>query len=311
MKRLFSKLGFIHECLWQREGAYRAALLLGPAPLLGAAVAVALWGGVSEFRALTYQPPPWATWSAPNMWSDGATRPQVLQPARPLPDIGADGALVGYQPGWKVSARPIEVSPTMNVDVKTNALTGFVVSDPAIDMAQVIAGGPKDALFIGVGTGLFVVRETGIYTLSVRLERPFGPAVTCLTRLGFGPHRVSSNVTVNIAIGAKDFALVPFDLQPGLYPIAWAFGCWRDQQTTGPGPDDHPHRPPWRTDTATGAPRRFRPLKTPTISARDPADWPARVGGGHHAGLQIGQDRSPDAVVRHRFVELRGSRCAP
>jgi hypothetical protein len=235
MKRLFGKLGFVQARLWERDGAYRAALLLGPAPLLGAAVAAAVWGGVMEFRALTYQPPPWGTWSRPATSNNGDAPPQALQPARPLPEIGADGALAGYQPGWKVEARPIEVSPTMNVDVKANALTGFTISNPSIDMAQILAAAPKAALFVGVGTGLFVVREPGIYTLSVRLERAAGPAVTCLTRLGFGPGRVSSNVTLNITREAQEFASGQFDLRPGLYPIGWAFGCWHDQETIGPG----------------------------------------------------------------------------
>ncbi len=134
-----------------------------------------------------------------------------------------------------MATRPIEVSPTMDVDVKADALTGFVISNPAIDMAQIVASGPKDALFVGVGTGLFVVRQAGIYNLSVRLERTLGPAANCLTRLGFGPRRVSSNVTLNITGGAKDFPPVSFDLQPGLYPVGWAFGCWHDQRTVGSG----------------------------------------------------------------------------
>jgi hypothetical protein len=53
--------------------------------------------------------------------------------------------------------------------------------------------------------------------------------------------------TLEVLSGAevyKTFGAARFDLQPGLYQVGWAFGCWHDQEMTGPGrltlPISHP-----------------------------------------------------------------------
>ncbi len=70
----------------------------------------------------------------------------------------------------------------------------------------------------------------------VRWRTPAGRVADCLVRLGFGPHRIVSNLEVGIADDvSKAFDAARFDLQPGLYLIGWAYGCWHDQEVTGPG----------------------------------------------------------------------------
>jgi hypothetical protein len=103
-------------------------------------------------------------------------------------------------------------------------------------MAQILAKGPSASLYVGVGSGFLAVRTAGIYTISARLERPAAPVADCLVRLGFGPRRVLSNLEVAITGDiSKTFAGARFDLQPGLYLIGWAFGCWHDGKVIGPG----------------------------------------------------------------------------
>jgi hypothetical protein len=47
---------------------------------------------------------------------------------------------------------------------------------------------------------------------------------------------VISNLNVNVASAvSRDYAAAWFDLRPGLYPIAWAFGCWHNNEVAGPG----------------------------------------------------------------------------
>jgi hypothetical protein len=100
MKIFLGKIGFIHRRLWEREGLYRAALLFGPVPLLGCALAAALWESVVALGGMTTpQPPPWAVPQHAEVWNTDADRPQAVQPAKPLPLIGANGALTGYEAG--------------------------------------------------------------------------------------------------------------------------------------------------------------------------------------------------------------------
>jgi hypothetical protein len=81
-------------------------------------------------------------------------------------------------------------------------------------------------------------------------------AANYLLRLGFGPRRVVSEVELSIANDvSKTFDPAKFDLQPGLYSIGWAFGCWRDREVVGPGRmtvllshPGEPHLAPARSD---------------------------------------------------------------
>jgi hypothetical protein len=242
MIRFFGKLGFIHRQLWRQDSLYRAGLLFGPAPLAGGVLAAVLWWCISTFggstgAALTHQPlPRWATPQGPNLWHAATDQAQVVQPAAPLPPIGTDGALPGYQAGWQAHTSPIQVSPTFDVNVDSTPLTAFTFEGPGIDMARIMAEGPKSSLYVGVGTGFLAIRTAGIYALSLRLDRAAAPSAQCLLRLGFGRHRVVSNLEVGLVSPIlKTYDAARFDLQPGLYPIGWAFGCWHGHDMIGPG----------------------------------------------------------------------------
>jgi len=108
---------------------------------------------------------------------------------------------------------------------------------------------------VGVGTALLVARTAGVYSLTARLERPAGQSAECLSRVGFGQHRVVSSLDINLVDDiAKTFEPVRFELTPGLYRLQWAFGCWEGQQESRTGAltilVDHPGEP---------APRPARP----------------------------------------------------
>jgi hypothetical protein len=233
--RPFSKLGFIHRRLWDRDGFYRVALLFGPAPLIGCGVAAGIWMLVWALPATTAQPPDWGKPPrAVESWSTTG-EPQTAKPERPIPPVGADGGLRGYEAGWQATVNSIEVSPTLNVTVKPTPLSAFFVEGSRIDLEQIIAAGPKNAKFAGIGWGFFAVRTPGTYALSLRFERPLGVA-DCLTRLIFGPRQIVSNYDMaNPGNVSKTFDAATFDLQPGLYPIRWVLGCWRDQEMVGQG----------------------------------------------------------------------------
>jgi hypothetical protein len=234
MSRFLGKLGFIHRRLWSEDGLYRAALLFGPAPLLGALLVGAVWAGVQALATARYQPPPWATpHPSAAVWS--TAQPQNVQPALPLPPMGTDGSLAGYEAGWLATTNPIQVSPTMDVDVKTIHLTAFLLDGASVDVAQIIANGPQTSLYVGEARGFLAVKTAGEYALTLRAERPAGPVAYCLMRLVFGPRRIISNLRAGFANEAITYEAARFDLRPGLYPIAWVFGCWHDQEVIGPG----------------------------------------------------------------------------
>ncbi|HLJ63158.1 MAG TPA: hypothetical protein VKT70_03575 [Stellaceae bacterium] len=236
MRLYFRKLGFIHRRLWDRDGFYRIALLFGPAPLIGCGVAAGIWFMVRAFPAPIVPPPDWAkpTLAAENWSTTG--EPQTLLPALPIPPIGANGGLSGYEAGWRAAIHAIEVTPTFNTEIKPTPSSAFLVDGAKIDLAQIIATGSRGTKFVGAGSGFLVIRTPGTYALSLRFERPPGPVADCLVRLGFGPRKVISNYEVaNPGNVSRIFDAARFDLQPGLYPISWVLGCWRDQETVGPG----------------------------------------------------------------------------
>jgi hypothetical protein len=235
MRLFFSKLGFIHRRLWDRDDFYRVALLFGPAPLIGCGVAAGIWFMVRELPAPIMPPPQWSKISqSKENWSTRGEL-QTVEPAGPIPAADANGGLRGYEAGWRAEIHAIEISPTYNIGIKPSVLNAFFVDEPNIDLAQIIAAGTKDTKFVGTGSGFLVIRAPGTYAISLRLDRPPGPTAACLSRLGFGPRLVASNYDLaNPGNISKTFDAVKFDLKPGLYPISWALGCWRDQETVGP-----------------------------------------------------------------------------
>ena len=293
MRLFLSKLGFIHRRLWDRDGWYRVALLFGPAPLIGCSVAAAIWLMVRVHPAPIGPPPPWGKPPETADHWNTTGEPQTVQPQAPLPVVDAKGELSGYVTGWRAAIHTVEVSPTFNTEISPTSLSGFFVDSPSIDLAQIIAAGPQGTKFVGTGSGFLVVRTPGIYALSLRFDRPPGAAADCLTRLGFASRKVVSNYALAFpGADSKTFDAARFALQPGLYPIGWALGCWRDHEPVGTGrmtvlishpgdPDLQPARPedivraklPTGDSTAAtgGSPRNSTPLSaTPGKPAIDP-----------------------------------------
>jgi hypothetical protein len=237
MRLIFTKLGFIHRRLWDRDRYYRVALFFGPAPLAGAAMAAIVWACIASVKPETHQPPPWAHFTPVTNGPNGSPdAPLPAPPAKPLPPLRADGSAIGYDAGWSVSANPVTISPTMEVEVRAPPLSGFTVDEPTVTMAQILAGRPKDQLFAGVSSGFLVVRETGTYGIFPRLERPPGPLANCLVRLTFNAHRINSTLLLNLVQRVtQDYPPGWFQLQPGLYRIGWAFGCWHGNEMSDLG----------------------------------------------------------------------------
>lgn len=236
MMRFFSKLRFIHGRLWRRDGVYRAATLFGPPPLIGAMLAGAVWVGVMAFRPAPSESLRWAAPQRAAFWNTTSATPEVVRPGMKLPAAGADGRLAGYEPGWQATTHPIEFVPPMDLDVKATSLAAMTVNGMSVAMADIVAAGPKGTWYVGSGIGLLAIRTPGIYSLAARFERPASQPADCLVRLALGPRRITSNVDMNLQNDiSKDFDAARFDLQPGLYPVGWAFGCWHGRDVVGPG----------------------------------------------------------------------------
>ena len=233
MSRLTAKLAFIHRRLWRRDGAYRAAVVLGPAPLIGAAAAAAVWAGMNA-SASAPLPPPWARYEPAAAVSAGP--PTTLPPGAPLPPTDSTGALQGVKTSWRGTIQPLEVSSALEARVMPSELTLFDLDGPAMDMDQVAAAGPSNQLFVGVGRALLAIRTPGTYAFSARLDRSSPIPANCLVRLLLGQTRIVSNLDLNV-VGAVagTFKPLEFNLQPGTYGIILAAGCWRGQQVVGPG----------------------------------------------------------------------------
>jgi hypothetical protein len=255
MRRFFSKLGFVHRRLWERDAFYRIALFFGPAPLLGAALAVIVWDGVAAVQGTIYQPPAWAHVTSSDNGSADAPRP--ASPVKPLPPLRADGSTIGYDHGWSITANAMIIRPTKEVDLNPTPIAGFSIDQPAVTMAQILNGGPKDKLFAAVSSGFLVIREAGTYGISVRFERPAGPVANCLVRLIVNDRRIFGNLNLDLAQQmTKDYPPAWFEFQRGLYEVKWVFGCWHDKAMSDLGqisvmlvePGSHTARPLRATD---------------------------------------------------------------
>jgi hypothetical protein len=237
MRLFFSKLGFIHRRLWDRGGLYRLALFFGPASSTGVALAALVWACIGAAQTTTYQPPAWAHFTAASNRDKGSPEaPLQTSPARPLPPFRADGSAIGYDSGWSMTANPVTISPTVNAEVSATPITGFTINEPTVTMARMLDEAPKDKPFVGVASGFLVIREPTTYGVFARFERPAGPVGNCLVRLSVNGRRIISNLMLNLAIRLKrDYPPTWFELQPGLYRIEWAFGCWNGNGTSDLG----------------------------------------------------------------------------
>jgi hypothetical protein len=235
MRRLVLKLAFIHNRLWRDDGLYAIAFVLGPASLLGVLLALGVWTTSSAAWTKYASLPalPWAAKQTPPNWQVGSDEKQAVRPSSPLPPSTSDP---GYELGWRLRINPVKINSAYNVDVKNEPLKGFVSEELAPDMAWIASEGPKDSIFAGLGDGMLEVRTAGSYAISARFEREAGMSSDCLVRLGFGEKRIISNVRLNVVDSiSATYDAAQFELEPGLYPIGWAFACWRDQSEVASG----------------------------------------------------------------------------
>jgi hypothetical protein len=237
MGLFFGKLGFVHRQLWTGNPLYRLSVLAGPAPLLGALVAGALWaagvgGGAAGRPAL----PRWATPDPNDKWNSADGPIRSVKPRAPLPLVDGKGNLAGYKPGPRLVTNPIQVQGSFDVNVENKVLTAVPYDGARLDMDRIIASGPKQGLYVGVADGILVIRTAGVYTLTLRHERAPAQPASCVERLGFGGHRVISNLDLSLYNQVDTtFQGAQFELEAGLYPIGWAYGCWHEQAETAPG----------------------------------------------------------------------------
>ena len=238
MRRPIAKLGFIHRRLWAQDASYRAAFLAGPPPLVGLAVAAAVWAGMHMIGRPAEQAGsglPWAHY-VPPVAAAAAGMPIVALPDDTLPAIQADGRPAGLTTGWKGQVLPVTVSAAFDVNVLPTPLATFSTDQAGIDLDRVVAAGPPGGLFVGEENALLVIRTAGVYALSIRLDRASDRSADCLQRFGFARRRLVSNLRLDVS-GSYTHAYdpTPFDLRPGLYRISVAAGCWRARQAVGPG----------------------------------------------------------------------------
>jgi hypothetical protein len=237
MGLFFSKLGFIHRRLWDRDDFYRLALFFGPAPLIGAGLAAIVWVCIGTERTATHQPPPWAHYTEPSKRDRGSPdAPKPAIPAKPLPALRADGSAIGYDPGWSVTANPVTLNRPVDANVGATPIDGFTLAEPTVTMARLLEGRPKNKLFAGVASGFLVIRQAGTYGISARLERTPGPLADCLVRFGMNRESLVRNLRLNMVQRVTvDYEPAWFALQPGLYSVGWAFGCWHGNEMSDLG----------------------------------------------------------------------------
>jgi hypothetical protein len=235
VKQAAGKLAFLHRQLWRRDFLYRAALLLGPAPLVGCLVGGAAWLAWQGLPRAIPAVPPWASIDNRQIWPNYG-QPVMLAPSRPLPDETPDGRLVGYRFGWQGSLHPLEERPTLEVDLKAAPATPLLLNGPAVDMLSIANAAPASGLFAGLGMGYLVIRRAGVHAIAVRFEREPAAPATCLIRASVGGRRIVSDVELRVSGDMfKTSTPMLFDMEPGLYEMGMAFGCWRDGAVAGPG----------------------------------------------------------------------------
>jgi hypothetical protein len=191
-------------------------------------LAVIAWRCTVAVQTMAYQPPAWAHITQATGRDNGAPdAPLPASPVKPLPPLRADGSAIGYDAGWNMTANPLTVSPTMETTISATPIMGFTIDEPAVSMALILEGRPRDHLFVGVASGFLVIREAGSYGIFPRFERRAGPVADCMVRLAVNGHRITSDLELTVAQRVmRDFAPAWFAFQPGLYRIEWAFGCW-------------------------------------------------------------------------------------
>ncbi len=243
MKRFLAKLAFIHRYMWERDTLYCLSLFVGPAALLGVAGAAVAWMSATAFgitKSSSQQPPTeWAKRSMDaTMWPPGDPQPNTAKPYGPLPELDASGAPIGssFRPGWTVQIRSIEMISGQFWTIGSKAISGFINQGASIDIDRLKSSAPPASESVGVGTGLLIVRNAGLYSFAVRTDRFAATIADCLSSLHFAEKKITvARDNGLFADFARTYPASHFDLKPGLYFMAWEFGCWRNQQLVGPG----------------------------------------------------------------------------
>jgi hypothetical protein len=236
MRRVAAKLAFVHRTLWQRDQAYRWAVLLGPPPLLGcalAALALTVWQQFPHAAPEPGSDAPWAHWTRP---LPSEAQPYTESMALVLPKTDPTGGFIGFQPGWFGDIRPMSVDATMDVNVIASAVASLTLDGPTIPLARIVDAGPTSGLFVGAARTLVVVRTPGLYAFSAQLAWSGTQTVNCVVRLASAHHRLIRNVNLNVASqSVLNYAPTEFRLKPGLLVLQTAVGCWRGDHAMAPG----------------------------------------------------------------------------
>ena len=273
MRQAAHKLAFVHRILWQRDHVYRWAVLLGPPPLLGGAMALLGWSAVQHMAiipGIAEKAAPWAHWSKPVERQD---QPFAEATSAALPQTDAAGHFVGFETGWVAAIQPFTVDATMDANVLATVTGRFIIGEPNIPLSRILDAGPPTGLFVGVARTYFVVRQPGLYAFSIRLMRSGTVSANCIVRFGSAHHRMLRDIELNaMAPTERTFQPTAFLLKPGLLILAVATGCWRGDQMVGSGDVTVLVRHPWDTDLKPAAADELvRPIAAPGHGAGDSA----------------------------------------
>ena len=235
MRRLVSRLAFVHRTLWQRDAAYRWAALLGPPPVIGVALAALCLAAFPRLWATA------TTQAAGAPWAHGTRPPQqeaepFQESTLPLPARDANGRYHGLTPGWRGEIHPMSVDATQEVSVSGSVLASFSVDQPDIALQRVVDAGPPSGLFMARAQSFFVVRTPGLYTFSLRLARTGTQSADCVARLNSRRHQMIRHITLNVdKTAVLTYPTTQFRLEPGLLEVGVGVGCWRGEQVLGAG----------------------------------------------------------------------------
>jgi hypothetical protein len=236
MRRVAAKLAFIHRTLWQRNQAYRWAVLLGPPPLLGCALAalgLIVWRQLPHAASAPSGDVPWAHWT-PSVARDA--QPYAEAPMAALPKRDSTGRMIGFQPGWLGDIRPMILDATMDANVIDSTIANFALDGPTISLARISDAGPPGGLFMGLAKSFFVVQTPGLYAFSAQLTWSGTQSANCMVRFASGHHGMIRNINLNVASGAVlSYAPTVFRLEPGLTLLQAGAVCWRGDHVVVPG----------------------------------------------------------------------------
>ena len=130
----------------------------------------------------------------------------------------------------------MSVDATLDVNVIASVQGRFTLDQPTVPLERISDAAPPTGLFVGTGRSFFVVRTAGLYAFSARLTRSGTQSANCLIRLASSHHQMLRNVVLNSAgTAVLNFAPTEFRLEPGLFLLQVAAGCWRGDHMVGTG----------------------------------------------------------------------------